>query len=56
MDLERTYIHKHEIMAATYYQTTIDDDYNLPDYRPDIMKMIKCRGRVLLDETKVGRR
>ena len=33
-------------------QITLDDDYNVPDYRPDIMKIIKEQGELKLDEIK----
>lgn len=33
-------------------QITLDDDYNVPDYRPDIIRMIRQQGEIKLDEVK----
>ena len=35
-------------------QITLDDDYNVPDYRPDIVKIIREQGELKLDEIKPG--
>ena len=34
-------------------QITLDDDYNVPDYRPDIVKIIKEHGTLQFEEVKV---
>lgn len=54
MELEKKCIHKNQLIATAFAQATIEDDYNLPDYKLDIMRVIKVRGRVQIDETKVG--
>ena len=54
MELEKNFIHKNELIASAYAQATVEDDYNLPDYKPDLMKMIDAVGEVELEETKVG--
>ncbi len=54
MELEKRYIHKNEIKARTYYQSNLDDDYNLADYKPDIMKIIKYQGKIITDEVRVS--
>ena len=54
MELEKNYIHKNEVIATAYVQTTVEDDYNLPDYKPDMMKLIDAKGQVELEETRVG--
>lgn len=33
-------------------QITLDDDYNVPDYRPDIVKVIREQGNVRVEEVK----
>ncbi|MDD6038560.1 MAG: DUF3794 domain-containing protein [bacterium] len=33
-------------------QVTLDDDYNLADYKPDILKLIEEKGQVRIDEVK----
>ena len=53
-ELEKNFIHKNELIASAYAQATVEDDYNLPDYKPDLMKMIDAVGEVELEETKVG--
>ena len=52
--MEKNFIHKNELIASAYAQATVEDDYNLPDYKPDLMKMIDAVGEVELEETKVG--
>lgn len=52
MQLEKKYIHKNSQKADTAVQMTLDDDYNIPDYRADAVKIIQSRGRVMLDEIK----
>ena len=54
MELEKSFIHKNDRIASAYAQATVEDDYNLPDYKPDLMKMIDAVGDVELEETKVG--
>ena len=54
MELEKSFIHKNGRIASAYAQATVEDDYNLPDYKPDLMKMIDAVGDVELEETKVG--
>ena len=44
MELEKNFIHKNELIASAYAQATVEDDYNLPDYKPDLMKMIDAVG------------
>lgn len=34
-------------------QVTLDDDYNLAEYKPDILKIIEEKGQVRIDEIKV---
>ena len=56
MELEKNFIHKNELIASAYAQATVEDDYNLPDYKPDLMKMIDAVGEVELEETKSAAR
>lgn len=35
-------------------QITLDDDYNLPDYKPDIVKVMKDKGEVKFENIKVN--
>ena len=34
--------------ASAQSQITLDDDYNVPDYRPDIVKVLKEKGELHL--------
>lgn len=54
MELEKTFIHKNQVIASAYTQATVEDDYNLPDYKPDLMKLIDTKSLVAIEETKVG--
>lgn len=39
-------------IAKAESQMTVDDDYNVPDYRPDIVKIIKEQGQLKIEEVK----
>lgn len=54
MELEKNFIHKNEMLASAYSQASVEDDYNLPDYKPDMMKLIDAKGFVEVEETKVS--
>ena len=40
--------------ASAQSQITLDDDYNVPDYRPDIVKVLKENGELHFDEVKAA--
>ena len=44
MELEKVKIHRIQQNGTAVSQITLDDDYNVPDYRPDIMKVLKENG------------
>lgn len=50
MELERQVLHKNREVGRAFSQMTLDDDYNLPDFKPDLTKVIRERGKVHLDE------
>lgn len=54
MELEKQIIHKNREIGKAFSQITLDDDYNLPDYKPDLTKVIKERGRLYFDEIHVS--
>ena len=54
MELEKNFIHKNEMLSTAYSQATVEDDYNLPDYKPDMIKLIDARGVVEVEETKAA--
>lgn len=54
MELKKVKIHRIYEAGTAISQITLDDDYNVPDYRPDIIKVIKEKGELRFDEVKAG--
>lgn len=54
MELENKVLHKNREIGRTFSQITLDDDYNLPDYKPDLTKVIRERGQIHFDEIHTG--
>ena len=54
MELERQILHNSREVGRAFSQVTLDDDYNLPDFKPDLTKVIKERGKIHLDEIHVN--
>lgn len=54
MELEKKQIHKNREKGRAFSQITLDDDYNLPDYKPDLMKVIKEKGIIHFEEINVS--
>lgn len=54
MELEKVKIHRKREIGSAVSQITLDDDYNVPDYRPDIVKVLKEKGELRFDEVKAG--
>lgn len=54
MDLKTTYIRMNCEKGKAGSQITLDEDYNLPDYKPDLVKVWKEHGDIYLDEVKAG--
>ena len=52
MELSSTKLHNTQQIGRVESQITLDDDYNVPDYRPDIMKIIRKQGELKLDEIR----
>ena len=50
MELEKRLIHKNKAPITSYAQMVTEEDYNLPEYKPDIMSIIKSKGNVFVDE------
>ena len=48
-------IYKENQKGSAQIQITFDEDYNLPDYKPDISSLITKKGTVLVEETKVAK-
>ena len=54
MELEKVKIHRKQEKGSAVSQITLDDDYNVPDYRPDIVKVLREKGELRFDEVKAG--
>lgn len=52
MELIKKNIHMNKQKNKAVSQITLDDDYNVPDSKPDIGKMIQQQGEVHIDEVK----
>lgn len=52
MELEKVKIHRKQEIGSAVSQITLDDDYNVPDYRPDIVKVLKEKGELRFDEVR----
>lgn len=50
MELEKTVIHKNKTPRIAGSQLVLEDDYNLPEYKPDIMCIIKSKGTAQIEE------
>lgn len=56
MDLQKQPLNQMIRKGKAFAQITVDDDCIVKDSKPDIVKMIHTRGRVVLDEVKVENR
>ena len=54
MQLNKIKLHSCTAFASAQSQITLDDDYNVPDYRPDIVKVLKEKGELHFDEVKAA--
>lgn len=50
MEFCKNDIHTYVLKSSKYSQLTVDDDFNIPDYKEDIEKIIASNGHVLCDE------
>ncbi len=53
MELLKKYIHMSKEKGKAVTQITLDDDFNVPDVKPDLMRIIMDKGEIRLDETTV---
>lgn len=54
MVLKKKYIHRNQEKGQAVSQITLDDDFNIPDNKPDMVKVIQDKGEIKLDEIKVS--
>ncbi len=53
MELTKRYIHMNREKGKAFSQITLDDDFNVPDSKPDVMRLIQDRGEIRIEETNV---
>ena len=53
MELITKNIHMNKIKCKSSLQMTLDDDFNVPDTKPDVSKVIKTGGNIKFDEQKI---
>ena len=53
MELEKKYIHMNREKGKAFTQITLDYDFNVPDLKPDLMRIILDKGELVLDETTI---
>ena len=53
MELLKKYIHMSREKGEAVTQITLDDDFNVPDAKPDLIRIIMDRGEIRLDETNI---
>ena len=54
MELIKKNIHMNKLKCQTSLQLTLDDDFNVPDAKPDIYKIIKEQGSVKINDVKMS--
>lgn len=52
MELIKKNIHMNKLKCKTDIQLTFDDDFNVPDVKPDISKIIKEQGQINISDIK----
>lgn len=52
MELKKKYIHMSHEKGRALSQVTMDDDYNVPESKPDVMSIITSRGELRMEEIK----
>lgn len=54
MELIKKNIHMNKLKCKSDLQMTLDDDFNVPDVKPDIYKIIKEQGEVIIQDVKIS--
>ncbi len=54
MELIKKNIHMNKLKCKNDLQVTLDDDFNVPDVKPDIYKIIKEQGEVKIHDLKIS--
>ena len=53
LELQKKYIHMSREKGEAVTQITLDDDFNVPDVKPDLLRIIMDRGEIRFDETNI---
>lgn len=54
MELSKKNIHMTKISCKSSLQITLDEDFNVPDVKPDLEQVIKLQGQVVVKESKLN--
>lgn len=54
MELIKKNIHMNKLKCKSSLQVTFDDDFNVPDSKPDISKLIKSQGEIKFNDQKIN--
>ena len=54
MELIKKNIHMNKLKCKSELQITLDDDFNVPDIKPDVYKIIKEQGEVKIQDVKIS--
>jgi FOG: LysM repeat len=52
VDLIKKNIHMNKLKCKSNVQLTLDDDFNVPDIKPDMERIVKEQGNIVINETK----
>ncbi len=53
MELLKKHIHRNQVIGRSTMQFTVDEDYNVPDAKPDMLEIIRAHGEVRVQEQRV---
>ncbi len=54
MELIKKNVHMNKLKCQSSLQLTLDDDFNVPDVKPDIYKIIKEQGAIKINDVKMS--
>ena len=54
MELKKEDIQMLKVKSHAVSQVTFDEDYNVPDVKPDIGRMIQNKGEVTIEEVRLS--
>lgn len=54
MELVKNHLHQLYVKSEAVSQVTFDEDYNVPDTKPDVGRMIQKKGEVEISEVQAG--